>query len=53
MDVTRLGRIWLVVALALLVWDGSLAGSTSYSPTFTQSTADSWYDAAAVIVGAT
>lgn len=34
----------------ILVWDGSLAPSTAYAPTFSQATANSWYDAAAVIV---
>ena len=37
----------------LLVWDGSLAASTAYAPTFSQATPDSWYDAAAVVVVAT
>jgi hypothetical protein len=37
----------------VLLWNGSLAASTAYSPTFIQVTGTSWYDATAVIVDAT
>jgi hypothetical protein len=36
----------------VLAWDGSLAGSTAYTPTFDQATATTWYDAVAVVVEA-